>query len=110
VWLLADEVRRRVWSLTEDPEISRQPWLQIQLRRSSHSACANIVEGFVRFRPREFARYLEMAKASLAETSEHLRCPAFADPRWHADVKQLQLLSDRAQGAATKLIVYLKKQ
>jgi four helix bundle protein len=43
-----------------------------QIRDSSASAPRNIAEGFGRFRPRDFARYLEYARASLDETKNHL--------------------------------------
>ena len=44
-----------------------------QIRRSSKSVAANIVEGFsLRRYPKEFLRYLAQANASLDETKEHL--------------------------------------
>ncbi len=41
-----------------------------QMRRSSKSVCANIVEGFAKqkFSPAEFGRYLSIAEASANET------------------------------------------
>jgi four helix bundle protein len=45
-----------------------------QVRRSSKSVCANIVEGFCRRRYKpEFIRYLTFAWGSYEETLEHLR-------------------------------------
>ena len=43
-----------------------------QIRRSAGAAAPNIAEGFGRFTPREFARYLRIALSSLAETATHL--------------------------------------
>ena len=43
-----------------------------QIRDSSASAPRNIAEGFGRFRPAEFARFLECARGSLVETQNHL--------------------------------------
>jgi four helix bundle protein len=43
-----------------------------QIRDSSSSAPSNIAEGFGRFRPGDFARFLEFAVASLKETQNHL--------------------------------------
>jgi hypothetical protein len=39
------------------------------------SAPRNIAEGFGRYDPREFARYLRIARASLMETRNHLNDP-----------------------------------
>ena len=43
-----------------------------QIRGSSGSGAPNIAEGFGRFTPREFVRYLRIAIASLQETQTHL--------------------------------------
>ena len=43
-----------------------------QIRDASASAPRNIAEGFARFRPKDFARFLEIARASLVETRNHL--------------------------------------
>ena len=43
-----------------------------QIRDSSAAAPRDISEGFGRFRPREFARFLEFARASLMETQSSL--------------------------------------
>src|SRR4029077_20308971 len=43
-----------------------------QIEDSSASAPRNIAEGFGRFRPRDSARFYEIARASLMETKNHL--------------------------------------
>ena len=57
--------------------LSRPAWrnylkLQSQLSESSASVGANIEEGFEQGTDRHFARYLETAKGSAAETAGHL--------------------------------------
>jgi four helix bundle protein len=47
--------------------------LRVQLRRASMSAPANIAEGAKRAHPRDYARFLNQAAASLAEAHSHLR-------------------------------------
>lgn len=42
------------------------------IRRSARSAPSNIAEGFVRYGTREFLHFLSIARASLAETQNHL--------------------------------------
>jgi four helix bundle protein len=108
-WKIADELRRRVWQLTTSALFGRQPWLRSQLRRSAQSACANIAEGFSRFRDAEFAHYLQVAKGSLLEVTEHLAVLELEGPRGQ-EARDLQLLARRSAGAATRLIVYLKNK
>jgi len=43
-----------------------------QIRASSASGPENIAEGFGRFRPRDSARFYEIARASIMETQNHL--------------------------------------
>jgi four helix bundle protein len=43
-----------------------------QIRRSARSAPANLAEGFGRHRPRDNARFVRIALASLHETQNHL--------------------------------------
>jgi len=74
----------------------------------SRSAPRSIAEGFGRYRPAEFAHYLEIARGSLMETDNHLRDAL--DCRYVTKEEHTSLcrLVDRAIGATTKLIVYLK--
>ena len=44
-----------------------------QIRRSTAKAPAQIAEGFVRFNARESAYFYRIARASLAETQNHLK-------------------------------------
>ncbi|MEO8484540.1 MAG: four helix bundle protein, partial [Acidobacteriota bacterium] len=71
-WILADQVRQRTFAILTSGRLSAHQWLNTQLAKSSSSSCANIAEGFSRFNPKEFARHLTFAKASLSETIDHL--------------------------------------
>jgi four helix bundle protein len=72
-WQLAYELRREVFAFTATPPASRDFKFCDQIRDSSASAPRNIAEGFGHIRPREFGRYLGIARASLMETRNHLR-------------------------------------
>jgi len=78
-----------------------------QLRSASRSSCRNIAEGFGRYYPKEFARFLRIARGSLLETGEHLRDARAAGWIDAAREAELVLLRDRAVGATTRLIHYL---
>jgi four helix bundle protein len=78
------------------------------MRGSARGAPRTIAEGFGRFRPADFARYLDFARASLIEAQNHLDDALdcrYLTAEEHAD---LWKLADRAIGATTKLHQYLQ--
>jgi four helix bundle protein len=77
-----------------------------QIRASSASASSNIAEGFGRFRPKEFARFLEIARGSLTETHNHLRDGMDRGYFSTGDHARLSLLTGRAPKATSQLIRY----
>jgi len=77
-WQLSYELKCEVFAFTASGPASKDFKYRDQIRDASASAPRNIAEGFGRFRPREFARYLEYARASLMETQNHLTTVAIA--------------------------------
>jgi four helix bundle protein len=71
-WQLSHELKCEVFAFTATGEASKDFRYRDQVRDSSASAPRNIAEGFGRFRPAEFARFLGYARASLMETRNHL--------------------------------------
>ena len=71
-WQLANELKLEVLDLVSKPPAHRDFKFRDQILDSSSSGPSNIAEGFGRGRPAEFARFLEFAKASIAETRNHL--------------------------------------
>ena len=71
-WQLSYELKCEVFAFTATGAASRDFKYRDQVRSSSASVPSNISEGFGRFRPREFARFLEFARASMMETQNHL--------------------------------------
>jgi four helix bundle protein len=107
-WQLADELRREVLAFTAMRPAAMDFKYCAQIRDASSSACRDAAEGFARFRPSEFARFLEFARGSLAEVQDGL-LEAHAR-RFLADESfdRLWLLSKRAIGANTNLLKYLR--
>jgi four helix bundle protein len=71
-WQLCVELDALIFEVTSTGPGARDfEWLD-QIRASAGSAAPNIAEGFGRFGPREFVRYLRIALGSLEETSTHL--------------------------------------
>jgi four helix bundle protein len=107
-WKLAVQVKRKVYAILARPQVAKDLGFCDQARDSARSAPSNIAEGFGRFRPAENARFCEYAKSSLMETDNHmvdaLDMAYITKDEW----KELSTLTNRAIGATTKYIVYLK--
>jgi four helix bundle protein len=106
-WQLADELRREVLAFTEAGPAARDFRFRSQIRDAAASVCRNTAEGFDRFRPTEFARFLEFARGSLGEIQDGL-----IDAHERQFIRgelfdRLWLLSKRAIGANTNLTKYL---
>ena len=71
-WQLSYELKCEVLAFIENGPASKDLKYRDQLKDSASSAPRNIAEGFGRFRPGDFARFLEIARASLIETRNHL--------------------------------------
>ena len=107
-WQLARELKCEVLAFTAIAPASRDFDYCDQIRASSASAPSNIAEGFGRFRPREFARFLEIARSSLMETQDHLidgRDRKYLDSELYS---RLRNLSEKALRATTNLMLYQK--
>jgi len=77
------------------------------MRDSARGGPRAIAEGFGRFRPADFARYLDYARGSLIETQNHLDDALdcrYLEPEEHVS---LYRLADRTIGATTNLHRYL---
>ena len=71
-WQRARELAGQVYRCTRDDPFRRDFGLSGQIQRAAVSVMANIAEGFEKNRNTEFGRYLDIAKASLAEVRSHL--------------------------------------
>ena len=107
-WQLAVKVKREVYAISDRDIVAKDVKFCDQIRDSARSAPRNIAEGFGRFRPAEFAHFLEIARASLMETDNHLKDAL--DLRYVTKEECLEVchLVERTIGATTKLILYLK--
>ena len=106
-WQLAFEARVRVRRICQRPGFRDYLWLRGQLWRASNSACSNIAEGFGRYHPKEFSRYLSIAKSSLLEIEEHLCDVAELELATAGELGEIVRYARRAGGAANRLMAYL---
>ena len=109
-WQLSYELKCEVFAFTETGPASRDFKYRDQIRDSARSAPRNIAEGFGRFRPKDAARFYEIARASLIETRNHLidgRDSAHLDDNLYY---RLTNLARAAQTATTNLMRSKQRQ
>jgi four helix bundle protein len=96
-----------VFAITERGPATRDPKFCDQVRESARSATRNIAEGFGRFEPAEFRRFLRIARGSLTETHNHLRDGRDRGYLTETTHQELAHLAARAAAATTGLMIYL---
>jgi len=106
-WQLASELSEDVSTLTAKPRVARDRKFCEQIEAAAASPPANIAEGFGRFSPREFARFLRIARGSLLETRNHVLKAKANGYITEAESAGLLRLQSRATGAVTRLLRYL---
>jgi len=79
-----------------------------QIRDSASSAPRNLAEGFGRYSPQDFRRFVTIARGSLAETQDHLAHGLRQGYFRPADYDRAWALSCRALAAISGLSRYLK--
>jgi four helix bundle protein len=72
-WQTAYAFKLRIYELLESGPLSNDETLRKQLRESAASAPSQIAEGFGRFDPVDFGRFVKMGRASLVECQNHLQ-------------------------------------
>ncbi len=90
-WQRADRIRRRILALCARPTVKRDFAFCDQADRASASACRNIAEGFARYRHNDFARFVEIARSSLAELLDSLdeaSIKGYIDATEHRDLER----------------------
>jgi four helix bundle protein len=107
-WQLADQLQTEVFAFTSKPPASRDFKYCDQIRESSRSAKRNTAEGFGRYYPKEFARFLRIAAGSLHETKNHLKDGFDQHYLSNDHHERLERLCLRAMKANVRLIAYLR--
>ena len=107
-WQLAYELRRRLMPVLRRILQAKDYQLHKNMREAARSAPRNIAEGFGRYKHREFARFVRIAKGSEVEMLDHL---LEAHDEGYVDKKELDALEQltrRAIKASNGLIRYLE--
>ena len=106
-WQVSRELKVRVYALTDRPGCRRDFKFCSQLREAAAGPPAHIAEGFVRKRPRDFARFLTIARSSLAETENHLFDGIDRGHWTDPELTEIRQLMRRAVSAIAALQRYL---
>jgi four helix bundle protein len=108
-WQRADELRQLVEEFLARPGVAARFSRAAQLSDVASSAPCNIAEGFGRFRPRENAQFVRIAKGSETDVLDILieaRQKRFLSV---SEFKKYETAARRAIGTAVGLIRYLEK-
>jgi four helix bundle protein len=107
-WQRMHELNIEVWKATTQRAAGRDFRFASQIRDAADSAERNVSEGFGRFNPREFARFLDISRASAQETKA-LLLKGLLVGYWQGDeFGRLDELADRGIQAVAKFQRYLR--
>ena len=98
VWVAAQQIAIDADRVTSEMHGARSASLRDQLMRAAMSVPSNIVEGSAHTSPREFARYLTIALASVSELEGHVQL-----------ARDLNLMSEHDFTALIALIIDVRK-
>jgi len=106
-WQACDVYKKRVYRLIEETDLARDWDRRVQLEKSVKGPPAHVAEGFGRFNPADFARFLVIARSSLMESQNHLRDAV--DRGYITEDARLECdrLAGAALGEVTGLMEYL---
>jgi four helix bundle protein len=108
-WQAARALVGRVYLLTRKEQFKKDFELVGQVRRSAVSSMANIAEGFHRSSKKDFLKFLDYARSSIAETVSH--CYVALDQGYisQEEMKELELLADGVWKKINGFIAYLDR-
>jgi len=108
-WQEARSFVRLIYEMVKTERFRRDFELVEQIKRSAISSMANIAEGFHRNSTREFMRFLDYSRASIAETMSH--CYIAKDQKYinEDEMSKIKQQADLLWKKVNSFISYLKK-
>ncbi len=109
-WQEAREFVKLIYELTKKGKFMRDFELVSQLRRSAVSSMANIAEGFHRNSNRDFMKFLDYSRSSVAESVSH--CYVALDQNYidEKEMEQVKQQADIVWKKVNNFITYLNKK
>ena len=108
-WQEARELVKIVYSLTKKSEFKKDYELVRQVRKSAVSSMANIGEGFHRNSAKDFMRFLDYSRSSVAETLSHLYVALDQKYINEDDLEKAKYQADIVWKKVNNFISYLNK-
>jgi four helix bundle protein len=107
-WQACVAYKKAVYRLCGERPLANDFARRDQLERSVAGPPANLAEGFGRFSPADFARYVVIARASLIESQNHLR--DIVDKGYISEAARGELdgMAEAALKEVTGLLEYLR--
>jgi four helix bundle protein len=107
-WQLSNELKLGIYPFAEQPQVKRDFKFYDQIRDAAASAPRNIAEGFGRRSHADFARFLDVARGSLAESQNHLQDAVDRGYMDDREFERLNGVSARACAAVARLQQHLR--
>src|SRR5690349_12579376 len=107
-WQRMHELDLEVSKLAETPPIAFDFKFRDQIKDAATSAARNVAEGFARYHPDEFARFLDFTRASATEVRSCLRKAREGGYISDRDFERLDSLARRGLSATAGLQRYLR--
>ena len=107
-WQLAHTLKLEIYELIASEHLARHRDLCDQLERAASNAPRNIAEGFGRYLPGDFIRYLRFANGEFKELLDALQDARDRRCLDGDELLRLQRLCRRASKATTNFIKYLR--
>ena len=108
-WQEARKFVKLIYELTKKEKFRKDFELVNQIRRSSVSSMANIAEGFHRNSTKDFMRFLDYSRSSIAETISHAYVALDQEYIEQNDLNEVKGLADVVWKKVNNFITYLNK-
>jgi four helix bundle protein len=108
-WKEARVLVRQIYELTKKKKFSMDFELKNQIRRSAISTMANTAEGFHRNSNKDFLKFLDYSRSSIAETLSHAYVALDQDYIVEPEMETLKQQTDLVWKKINSLITYLNK-
>ena len=108
-WQEARKFVKLIYELTKREKFRKDFELVSQIRRSAVSVMANIAEGFHRKSTKDFMRFLDYSRSSIAETISHAYVALDQEYIEQNDLTESKQLSDVVWKKVNNFITYLNK-
>ena len=107
-WQVSRELVNLIYKLTKKHTFSKDFELVSQIRRSAVSSMANIAEGFHRKSKRDFIKFLDYSRASIAETLSHGYVALDQEYISETEMKDIRNYADIVWKKVNSFMTYLK--